>query len=99
VTPKVSIARKAKVIDKLEPVQKKEIQRSSFATKAVLYSQDPGSRAKEVLYNMNRKQPLLKNLKMWLYLLKVRFLPLKLILDYIYVEKIKGKSWNYVIYY
>ena len=53
VTPKVSDADKQKVIDKLNGFKKEIEEGSSFATKAVLYSQDPGSRANGGFYKMN----------------------------------------------
>ncbi|MEY3426357.1 MAG: hypothetical protein RL679_1715, partial [Bacteroidota bacterium] len=64
VTPKVSDVEIQKVIDKLKEF-KKEIQEgeSSFATKAVLYSQDPGSRATGGYYKMNRKTQFVKEFK------------------------------------
>src|SRR3970282_45808 len=64
VTPKVSDVEKQKVIDKLSEF-KKEIQEggSSFATKAVLYSQDPGSRATGGYIKMNRKTQFVKEFK------------------------------------
>jgi hypothetical protein len=58
---------------------------SSFATKAVLYSKDPGSSSNGGYYKMNRKTPFVKNLKMLLLVFsKVRYLSLsKLILVFI----------------
>jgi hypothetical protein len=72
---------------------------SSFATKAVLYSKDPGSSSNGGYYKMNRKTPL----KMLLLVFsKVRYLSLsKLILVFILfmLKKSKDKKLNYVIYY
>jgi peptidyl-prolyl cis-trans isomerase SurA len=48
VTPKFQ-CEISKVIDKLNGFQKEIEEGSSFSTKAVLYSQDPGSRQMEVL--------------------------------------------------
>ena len=45
VIPKVSDADKQKVIDKLNGFKKEIEEGSSFSTKAVLYSQDPGSKS------------------------------------------------------
>jgi peptidyl-prolyl cis-trans isomerase SurA len=63
-TPKVSEAEKQKVINRLNEF-KKEVQEggSSFATKAVLYSQDPGSRATGGYYKMNKKTQFVKEFK------------------------------------
>jgi peptidyl-prolyl cis-trans isomerase SurA len=43
ITPKISEAEKQKVKDKLNEFKKDIEAGSSFATKAVLYSKDPGS--------------------------------------------------------
>jgi peptidyl-prolyl cis-trans isomerase SurA len=64
---------------------------SSFATKAVLYSKDPGSSSNGGYYKMNRKTPL----KMLLLVFsKVRYLSLETDFGFhiIYVEKIKGQE-------
>ena len=46
VKPKVTDAEKQKVIDRLNGFRKECMEGSSFATKAVLYSEDPGSSIK-----------------------------------------------------
>ncbi len=97
VTPKVSDAEKQKVIDKLNEF-KKEIQEggSSFATKAVLYSQDPGSRATGGYYKMNRKTPFVKEFKEVAFSLAEGEISAPFETDFgfhiIYVEKIKGQD-------
>ena len=96
VTPKVSDAEKQKVIDKLNEF-KKEIQAgSSFATKAVLYSQDPGSRATGGFYKMNRKTPFVKEFKEVAFGLAQGEISAPFETDFgfhiIYVEKIKGQD-------
>ena len=96
VTPKVSEADKQKVIDKLNEF-KKEIQAgSSFATKAVLYSQDPGSRATGGFYKMNRKTPFVKEFKEVAFSLAEGEISAPFETDFgfhiIYVEKIKGQD-------
>lgn len=97
VTPKVSDAEKQKVIDKLKAF-KKEIQEggSSFATKAVLYSQDPGSRATGGYYKMNRKTQFVKEFKEVAFSLAEGEISEPFETDYgfhiIYVEKIKGQD-------
>ena len=63
VKPKISDADKQKVIDRLNGFKKEIQEGSSFATKAVLYSQDPGSRASGGYYKMNRKTPFVKEFK------------------------------------
>lgn len=97
VTPKVSEAEKQKVIDKLNEF-KKEIQEggSSFATKAVLYSQDPGSRATGGYYKMNKKTPFVKEFKDVAFSLAEGEISAPFETDFgyhiIYVEKIKGQD-------
>ncbi|GIZ08814.1 peptidylprolyl isomerase [Flavobacterium sp. UMI-01] len=97
VTPKVSDADKKKVIDKLNEF-KKEIQegQSSFATKAVLYSQDPGSRSSGGFYKMNRKTPFVKEFKDVAFSLKEGEISAPFETEFgfhiIYVEKIKGQE-------
>ena len=97
VTPKVSDAEKQKVIDQLKEF-KKEIQEggSSFATKAVLYSQDPGSRATGGYYKMNRKTQFVKEFKDVAFSLAEGEISEPFETDFgyhiIYVEKIKGQD-------
>jgi peptidyl-prolyl cis-trans isomerase SurA len=97
VIPKVSEAEKQKVIDKLNEF-KKEIQEgsSSFSTKAVLYSQDPGSRATGGYYKMNRKTQFVKEFKEVAFSLAQGEISEPFETDFgyhiIYVEKIKGQD-------
>ncbi|HQK40222.1 MAG TPA: peptidylprolyl isomerase [Flavobacterium alvei] len=97
VTPKVSEAEKQKVIDKLNEF-KKEVQagESSFATKAVLYSQDPGSRATGGFYKMTKKTPFVKEFKEVAFSLQEGEISEPFETDFgyhiIYVEKIKGQE-------
>ena len=63
IKPKISEEEKQKTIDKLKEF-KKEIQGgSSFFSKAVLYSQDPGSKSTGGFYKMTRKTPFVKEFK------------------------------------
>ena len=58
VKPEVSEAEKNKVIDRLESIRDDVVVNgSSFATKAILYSQDPGSRSTGGKYTLNRNRP------------------------------------------
>lgn len=57
IEPKPSEAAIKKVIDLLNQIREDVINGSSFATKAVLYSQDEGSRSNGGKYTLNRKQP------------------------------------------
>lgn len=63
VEPKVSKEDKQKVIDRLNGIKKDVMDGSSFATKAVLYSQDPGSSPNGGYYKMTRKTPFVKEFK------------------------------------
>ena len=58
VKPEVSETEKNKVIDRLESIRDDVvINGSSFATKAILYSQDPSSRSTGGKYTLNRNRP------------------------------------------
>ena len=96
VTPKISEAEKQKVRDKLNEF-KKDIQAgSSFATKAVLYSKDPGSATNGGFYKMNRKTPFVKEFKDVAFSLAEGEISAPFETDFgfhiIYVEKIKGQE-------
>ncbi|QBN19989.1 peptidylprolyl isomerase [Flavobacterium nackdongense] len=97
VTPKVSDVEKQKVIDKLKEFKKEVLAgESSFATKAVLYSQDPGSRATGGYYKMNRKTQFVKEFKEVAFSLQQGEISEPFETDFgyhiIYVEKIKGQD-------
>ncbi|WP_413999035.1 peptidylprolyl isomerase [Flavobacterium sp. W1B] len=96
VTPKVSEAEKQKVIDKLNGFKKEVEEGSSFATKAVLYSKDPGSSSNGGYYKMNRKTPFVKEFKDVAFSLQQGEIsaPFETTFGYhiIYVEKIKGQE-------
>ena len=96
VTPKVSDADKQKVIDKLNGFKKEIEEGSSFSTKAVLYSQDPGSRANGGFYKMNRRTPFVKEFKDVAFSLAEGEISVPFQTDFgyhiIYVEKIKGQE-------
>jgi peptidyl-prolyl cis-trans isomerase SurA len=63
VTPKVTEEEKQKVKDKLLTLKKEVKEGASFFSKAVLYSEDPGSRSSGGYYKMNRKTPFVKEFK------------------------------------
>lgn len=96
VTPKVAQEEKQKVIDKLNEFKKEIQEGSSFATKAVLYSQDPGSRATGGFYKMNRKTPFVKEFKDVAFSLAEGEISAPFETDFgyhiIFVEKIKGQD-------
>jgi peptidyl-prolyl cis-trans isomerase SurA len=96
VKPKVTDADKQKVIDKLNGFRKECIEGSSFATKAVLYSEDPASSKNGGYYKMTRKTPFVKEFKDVAFGLAEGEIsePFETIFGYhiIYVEKIKGQE-------
>lgn len=96
VTPKVSPEEKQKIIDKLKEF-KKEIQAGgSFFTKAVLYSQDPGSKSNGGFYKMTRKTPFVKEFKDVAFSLAEGEISEPFETEFgfhiIYVEKIRGQE-------
>ncbi|WP_394799564.1 peptidylprolyl isomerase [Flavobacterium algicola] len=97
ITPKVSEADKQKVIDKLNGFRDEiKAGTSSFATKAVLYSEDPGSRSSGGFYKMNRKTPFVKEFKDVAFALPEGEISAPFETEFgfhiIYVEKIKGQE-------
>jgi peptidyl-prolyl cis-trans isomerase SurA len=96
VEPKVSKEDKQKVIDRLNSIKKDVMDGSSFATKAVLYSQDPGSSPNGGYYKMTRKTPFVKEFKDVAFSLAEGEIsePFETIYGYhiIMVDKIKGQE-------
>ena len=96
VEPKVSAEDEQKVKDRLNAIRKDVLEGSSFATKAVLYSQDPGSSPNGGFYKMTRKTPFVKEFKDDAFSLGEGEIsePFKTIFGYhiIMVEKIKGQE-------
>nr|WP_158728660.1 MULTISPECIES: peptidylprolyl isomerase [unclassified Flavobacterium] len=96
VKPKVSAEDKQKVIDKLNGFKKEVQEGASFSTKAVLYTQDPGSRSNGGYYKMNRKTPFVKEFKEVAFSLAEGEIsaPFETEFGYhiILVEKIKGQE-------
>ena len=96
VTPKVSTEEKQKVIDKLKEFKKEVLEGSSFSTKAVLYSQDPGSSSNGGYYKMNKKTPFVKEFKDVAFSLSEGEISEPFETDFgwhiIYIEKIKGQD-------
>jgi len=96
VKPKVTDADKQKVIDKLNGFRKECLEGSSFATKAVLYSEDPGSSKNGGYYKMTRKTPFVKEFKDVAFSLAEGEISEPFETTYgfhiIYVEKIKGQE-------
>ncbi len=63
IKPRVTQEEKQKTIDRLKQFKAEVMEGSSFFTKAVLYSQDPGSKSNGGYYKMNRKTPFVKEFK------------------------------------
>ena len=58
VEPLVSIIEQKRVVEKFEPMRNDVLENgSSFSSKAILYSQDPGSRSRGGRYTLDRKRP------------------------------------------
>ncbi|GGA81026.1 peptidylprolyl isomerase [Flavobacterium palustre] len=96
VEPKITQVEKQKVIDRLNGFKKDIQEGSSFATKAVLYSQDPGSRSSGGFYKMTRKTPFVKEFKDVAFSLEEGEISAPFETEYgfhiIYLEKIKGQE-------
>nr|WP_299899010.1 peptidylprolyl isomerase [uncultured Aquimarina sp.] len=64
IEPQIPDEEEQKVIDRLKQFRTDIVENgSSFATKAVLYSQDPGSKSKGGKYTLNRQTPFAKEFK------------------------------------
>ena len=96
VKPKVTDEDKKRVIDKLNGFRKECMEGASFATKAVLYSEDPGSSKNGGYYKMTRKTPFVKEFKDVAFSLAEGEISEPFETQYgfhiIYVEKIKGQE-------
>lgn len=96
VTPKVSQEEKQKVIDRLNEFKREVQAGSSFATKAVLYSQDPGSSSNGGYYKMNKKTPFVKEFKDVAFSLSEGEISEPFETDFgyhiIYIEKVRGQD-------
>ena len=96
VTPKITDEEKQKVIDRLKEFKKEVLGGASFFSRAVLYSQDPGSRSNGGFYKMNRKTPFVKEFKDVAFSLGEGEISEPFETDFgyhiIYVEKIRGQD-------
>ncbi len=96
VKPKVTAEEKQKVIDKLKEFKKDIEGGASFFSKAVLYSQDPGSKSNGGFYKMTRKTPFVKEFKDVAFSLAEGEIsePFETTFGYhiIYIEKIRGQE-------
>ena len=96
IKPKVTEADKQKAINQLLEFKKDVLAGASFSTKAVLYSQDPGSSSNGGYYKMNKKTQFVKEFKDVAFSLDEGEIsdPFETDFGYhiIYVEKIKGQE-------
>ncbi|OEJ98724.1 peptidylprolyl isomerase [Flavivirga aquatica] len=98
--PKVSEEAKQKVIDRLKQFKADIVENgASFRSKAVLYSEDPGSASKGGKYTLNRKQPrMVKEFRQVAFALQEGEIsePFKTEFGYhiIMLEKIRGQEYD-----
>ncbi|MXN89808.1 peptidylprolyl isomerase [Flavobacterium sp. Sd200] len=96
IKPKVSQAEKQIVIDRLKQIKKDVQDGSSFYSKAVLYSEDPGSRSSGGFYKITRKTQFVKEFKDTAFSLAEGEISEPVESEYgyhlIYVEKIRGQE-------
>lgn len=96
VKPVISQEEKQKVIDRLKQIKKDVQEGSSFYSKAVLYSEDPGSKNSGGFYKINRKTAFVKEFKDTAFSLEEGEIsdPVETEFGYhlIYVEKIRGQE-------
>jgi len=94
--PKVSQEAKDDVINRLKEIRQDVLDGGSFFTKAVLYTEDPGSKSTGGFYKMNRKTPFVKEFKDVAFSLKEGEISQPFETDFgyhiIYLEKIKGQD-------
>ena len=96
-TPQAPEEEKQKVIDKLKALKADvEDNNASFSVKAILYSQDPGSKSKGGFYAMTRETPFVKEFKDVAFSLQEGEIsePFETSFGYhiIYIEKIRGQE-------
>jgi peptidyl-prolyl cis-trans isomerase SurA len=96
-TPQAPEEEKQKVIDKLNELKADvEDNNASFSVKAILYSQDPGSKSKGGFYPMSRETPFVKEFKDVAFSLQEGEIsdPFESPFGYhiIYIEKIRGQE-------
>ncbi len=96
IKPEISQAEKQKVIDRLKQIKKEVLEGDSFYSKAVLYSEDPGSTSSGGYYKMTRKTAFVKEFKDAAFSLAEGEIsdPVETEFGYhlIYVEKIRGQE-------
>lgn len=96
-TPEIPEEEKQKVINKLNEIKEDvEDNDASFSVKAILYSQDPGSKSKGGFYSMTRQTPFVKEFKDVAFSLQEGEIsdPFETVFGFhiIYIEKIRGQE-------
>lgn len=96
VKPEITKESKQAVIDQLKAIKKEVQEGGSFFSKAVLYSEDPGSRPTGGYYKMNRKTQFVKEFKDVAFSLQEGEISEPFETEFgfhiIYVEKVKGQD-------
>jgi peptidyl-prolyl cis-trans isomerase SurA len=96
IQPTITKQEKQKVIDKLNEFKSDIAAGSSFYSKAVLYSQDPGSKSNGGYMKVNRKSPLVKEFKEAAFSLDEGQISEPFETEYgfhiVFVEKIRGQD-------
>lgn len=96
INPIISEVEKQKVIDRLNEIRNDVLNGSSFFSKAVLYSEDPGSKSNGGYYKITRKSPFVKEFKDVAFSLSEGEVskPFETEFGYhiIYLEKIRGQE-------
>jgi peptidyl-prolyl cis-trans isomerase SurA len=96
IIPKVSELEKQAVVNRLKEIKKEVLAGASFTTKAVLYTEDPGSRSSGGFYKINKKTPFVKEFKDVAFSLQEGEIsdPFETEFGFhiIYLEKIKGQD-------
>ncbi len=95
--PEIPEEEKQKVINKLKEIKADvEDNDASFSVKAILYSQDPGSKSKGGFYSMTRQTPFVKEFKDVAFSLQEGEISEPFETDFgyhiIYIEKIRGQE-------
>ena len=95
--PEIPEAEKQKAIDKLREIKADvEDNDASFSVKAILYSQDPGSKSKGGFYSMTKETPFVKEFKDVAFSLQEGEISEPFETDFgyhiIYIEKIRGRE-------
>lgn len=96
VKPAISQAEKQKVIDKLKELKKEVQEGASFFSRAVLYSEDPGSKSNGGYYKLTKKTQFVKEFKDVAFSLQEGEISDPFETEYgfhiIYLEKIRGQE-------